>query len=53
MRAQIKALGAKLPVFHDVSRALIPVLVTGIQSAQVFGLKRLFPSRRRVPTGFL
>jgi hypothetical protein len=33
--------------------SLIPVLVTGIQPAQVLGLKRLFPSRRRAPTGFL
>ncbi|KAA9385006.1 hypothetical protein F4V88_00280 [Neorhizobium galegae] len=33
--------------------SLIPVLVTGIQPAQVFGLKRVFrPDRHRV-TGFL
>ncbi|QKW98915.1 hypothetical protein GSF67_17200 [Agrobacterium sp. CGMCC 11546] len=32
---------------------LIPVLVTGIQPAQVFGLKELFPPCRREATGFL
>ncbi|CUX27783.1 hypothetical protein AGR7B_Cc30187 [Agrobacterium deltaense RV3] len=33
--------------------SLIPVLVTGIQPAQVLGLKRLLPPRRRASTGFL
>ncbi|CUX14480.1 hypothetical protein AGR7B_Cc150020 [Agrobacterium deltaense RV3] len=37
----------------SISTALIPVLVTGIQSAQVLGLKGLFPPRRRASTGFL
>ncbi len=37
----------------DVFSILIPVLVTAIQPAQVFGLKELFPSRRRTSAGFV
>ncbi|CUX33057.1 hypothetical protein AGR4C_Cc60031 [Agrobacterium tumefaciens str. Kerr 14] len=33
--------------------SLIPVLVTGIQLAQVLGLKSLPPPRGRASTGFL
>ncbi len=38
----------------DISgvHTVIPVLVTGIEPAQVLGLKRVFPSQRRVLTGF-
>lgn len=38
----------------DISgvHTVIPVLVTGIEPAQVLGLKRVFPSHRRVLTGF-
>ncbi|KVK50741.1 hypothetical protein L901_21520 [Agrobacterium sp. D14] len=32
---------------------LIPVLVTGIQPAQVLGLERVFSPRRRASAGFL
>jgi len=37
----------------SISVALIPVLVAGIQSALVLGLKGLFPPHRRASTGFL
>ncbi|EGL61859.1 hypothetical protein AGRO_5506 [Agrobacterium sp. ATCC 31749] len=33
--------------------SLIPVLVTGIQPAQVLGLRGVFASRRRASAGFL
>jgi hypothetical protein len=35
------------------SLLLIPVLVTGIQPAQVFGLKRHISPRERASAGFL
>jgi hypothetical protein len=48
-----RAASSKPAVFRDAHLSLIPVLVTGIQPAQVFGLSEVFPSRRRASAGFL
>ncbi|MDH6294488.1 hypothetical protein SAMN03159422_00796 [Agrobacterium fabrum] len=52
---EIGGSGSELVLLIDDSSALllIPVLVTGIQPAQVLGLKRVSPPRRRASAGFL
>jgi hypothetical protein len=43
----------KVGELHHIPTALIPVFVTGIQSAQVLELKRLPQPDSRASTGFL
>ena len=51
---EIGASSSELVLIDDRSALLlIPVLVTGIQPAQVLGLKIVSPPRRRAAAGFL